>query len=137
MGELRQIARDLGCPKQEIDTLERWSLVNYIERHGKNEYEDLFRLKKRNQQELNQDFQNQVNQLFREQCERLSQTTPEQFFSSIKVDLSVSFPLADLDKQALDSPSALLPFGSQHPTMDLGGPKSGFKGRASGASRGE
>ena len=49
MGELRHIARDLGCPKVEIDVLDRWSLVGYIEWHGKNEYEDLFSLKKRNQ----------------------------------------------------------------------------------------
>ena len=49
MGYLHHIARDQGCPKAEIDVLDRWSLVGYIERHGKNEYEDLFRLKKRNQ----------------------------------------------------------------------------------------
>ena len=49
MGELRHIVRDLGCPKVEIDVLDRWSLVGYIERHGKNEYENLFCLKKRNQ----------------------------------------------------------------------------------------
>ena len=49
MGELRHIARDLGSLKAEIDMLDRWSLVGYIEWHGKNEYEDLFRLKKRNQ----------------------------------------------------------------------------------------
>ena len=131
MGELRHIARDQGCPKAEIDVLDRWSLVGYIERHGKNEYEDLFRLKKRNQQELNQDFQNQVNQLFREQCERLSQTTPEQFISSIKVDLNTSFPLGDLEKQALNSPT-LLPLDSQPSAMDLGGAKNGYKGRLSG-----
>ena len=137
MGELRQIARDLGCSKAEIDTLDRWPLVNYIERHGKNEYEDLYRPKKRNQQELNQDFQIQVNQLFREQCERLSQTTQEQFISTIKVDLSTSFPIPDLDKQILDSPSSLLPFGSQPPSMDLEGSKSGYKGRSSEAARWE
>ena len=50
MGELRHIARDQGCPKADIDVLDRWSLVRYIERHGKNEYENIFRLKKRNQQ---------------------------------------------------------------------------------------
>ena len=49
MGELRHIARDQGCPKADIDVLDRWSLVRYIERHGKNEYEDLFRLKIHNQ----------------------------------------------------------------------------------------
>ena len=49
MGELRHIARDLGCPKVEIDVLDRWSLVGYIERHGKIEYVDVLRLKKRNQ----------------------------------------------------------------------------------------
>ena len=124
MGALRHIARDQGCPKAKIDVLDRWSLVGYIERHGKNEYEDLFRLKKRNQQELNQDFQNQVNQLFREQCERLSQTTPEQFISSIKVDLNTSFPLGDLEKQALNNPT-LLPLDSQLSAMDLGGAKNG------------
>ena len=108
MGYLHHIARDQGCPKAEIDVLDRWSLVGYIERHGKNEYEDLFRLKKRNhQKELNQDFQNQVNQLIREQCERLSQTTQEQFISSIKVDLNTVFPLGDLEKQALNNPTLL------------------------------
>ena len=30
MGELRHIARDQGCPKAEIDVLDRWSLVRYI-----------------------------------------------------------------------------------------------------------
>ena len=49
MGELRRIAHDLGYLKAEIDVLDRWSLVGYIEQHGKNEYEDLLRLKKRNQ----------------------------------------------------------------------------------------
>ena len=108
MGYLHHIARDQGCPKAEIDVLDRWSLVGYIERHGKNENEVLFRLKKRNhQKELNQDFQNQVNQLIREQCERLSQTTPEQFISSIKVDLNTVFPLGDLEKQALNNPTLL------------------------------
>ena len=125
MGEVRHIARDLGCPKAEIDVWHRWSLVGYIERHGKNEYEDLIRLKKRNnEQELNQDFQNQVNQLFREQCERLIQTTLEQFISSIKVDLNISFPLGDLEKQALNSPT-LLPLDSQPSAMDFGAAKSG------------
>ena len=45
MGELHQIVRNLGYPKAKIDVLDRWSLVGYVERHGKNEYEDLFRLK--------------------------------------------------------------------------------------------
>ena len=124
MGELRYIARDLGFLKAEIDVLDRWSLVGYIEWHGKNEYEDLFRLKKRNQQELNQDFQNQVNQLFREQCEQLSQTTPEQFILSIKLDLYTSFLLGDLERQTLNSPT-LLPLDSQLSAMDLGGAKNG------------
>ena len=30
MGELRHIARDQGCPKAEIDVLDRWSFVRYI-----------------------------------------------------------------------------------------------------------
>ena len=72
-----------------------------------------------------------MNQLFREQCERLSQTTPEQFISSIKVDLNTSFPLGDLEKQALNSPM-LLSLDSQPSVMDLGGAKSGYKGRLSG-----
>ena len=131
MGELHQIARNLGYPKAKIDVLDRWSLVGHVERHEKNEYEDLFRLKKHNHQEVNQEFQNQGNQLFREQCERLSQTTPEQFISSIKVDLNTSFPLGDLEKQALNSPT-LLPLDSQPSAMDLGGAKNGYKGRLSG-----
>ena len=49
MGALRHIARDQGCPKADIDVLDRWSLVGYIERHGKNECEDIFRVKKRTQ----------------------------------------------------------------------------------------
>ena len=49
MGELHHIALYLGCPKAEIDVLDRWSLVGYIERHGKNENDYLFCLKKRNQ----------------------------------------------------------------------------------------
>ena len=65
-----------------------------------------------------------MNQLFCEQCERLSQTTPEQFISSIKVDLNTVFPLGDLEKQLLNSPT-LLPLDGQPSAMDLGAVKSG------------
>ena len=74
---------------------------------------------------------NQVNQLFRKQCERLSQTTPELFISSIQVDLNTSFPLGDEEKQALNSPT-LLPLDSQPSAMDLRVAKNGYKGRLSG-----
>ena len=80
---------------------------------------------------MNQEFQNQGNQLFRKQCERLSQTTPEQFISFIQVNLNTLFPLGDLEKQALNSPT-LLPLDSQPSAMDLGGAKNGYKGRLSG-----
>ena len=131
MGELRHIAHDLGCSKAKIDVLDRWSLVGYVERHGKNEYEDLFRLKRYNHQEVNQEYQNQGNQLFRKQCERLSQTTPEQFISFIQVDLNTLFPLGDLEKQALNSPT-LLSLNSQPSEKDLGKAKNGYIGRLSG-----
>ena len=106
MGELHQIVRNLDCQKAKIDVLDRWSLVGYVERHGKNEYEDLFRLKKHNHQEVNQEFQNQGNQLFREQCERLSQLTPEQFILFIQVDLNTSFSLGDLETGTEQSDAA-------------------------------
>ena len=56
---------------------------------------------------------------------------PEQFISSIKVDLNTSFPLGDLEKQVLNSPT-LLPLDSQPSVMDLVEAKSGYKGRLNG-----
>ena len=108
MGYLHHIARDQGCPKAEIDVLDRWSLVGYIERHGKNEYENLFRLKKCNQPARAEPGLSEPSEPIDPRAvERLSQTTQEQFISSIKVDLNTVFPLGDLEKQALNNPTLL------------------------------
>lgn len=50
---------------------------------------------------------------------------PEQFISSIKVDLNTSFPLGDLEKQVLNNPT-LLPLDSQPSVMDLEEAKNGY-----------
>ena len=80
---------------------------------------------------MNQEYQNQGSQLFRKQCEGLSQTTPEQFISFIQVNLNTLFPLGDLEKQALNSPT-LLSLNSQPSEKDLGKAKNGNIGRLSG-----
>lgn len=75
MEELRTIAKEIGLPEDDIKSYTRWELVQYISRNARDNYKDLYRQKKKNQQELNQEFQKQANFLFNEQCERLSRVT--------------------------------------------------------------
>lgn len=69
--QLIRMCLDLGFPREDVTKTSRWKLVHYISQNAINSNQEYYRDKKRNQQELNAGFQNQVNMLFYEQIERL------------------------------------------------------------------
>lgn len=69
--QLIKMCLDLGFPREDVSKTSRWKLVHYISQNAINSNQEYYRDKKRNQQELNAGFQNQVNMLFYEQIERL------------------------------------------------------------------
>lgn len=69
--QLIDMCLKLGFPREDVPKTPRWDLVSYISKNAISSNQEYYRDKKRNQQELNAGFQNQVNMLFYEQIERL------------------------------------------------------------------
>lgn len=76
MTDLKKLVAELGMPRDQIDSTSRWDLVKYIANNSYDRHDEYYRDKKHNQQELNMEFQKQVDMLFREQTLRLQNTSP-------------------------------------------------------------
>ena len=75
--ELQELCLQLGMARDEMERMERWSLVKYVKNNARDELSNLYREHKQNQQEQNKQFQEQVNVQFEDQRNWL--TGREQF----------------------------------------------------------
>lgn len=78
--ELQDLCLHLGMARDEMERMERWSLVKYVKNNARDELSNLYREHKQNQQEQNRQFQEQVNVQFEDQRKWL--TGKEQFVLS-------------------------------------------------------
>lgn len=114
--QLIKLCLELGFPKEQLANTSRWHFVRYISQNAINSSTEYYRDKKRNQQELNVGFQNQVNELFYEQIERLhhapmakqTQLLCADIFSGPTVPAYEIEPLKSPDEVALIANSMVL-----------------------------
>ena len=70
--ELQELCLQLGMARDEMERMERWSLVKYVKNNARDELSNLYREHKQNQQEQNKQFQEQVKVQFEDQRNWLS-----------------------------------------------------------------